>query len=94
MILGERMHLLSVFAWMAIRVGETLDGHCGYEFSFSPFRLIPFSGSAEYHNWHHTENIGNYSSFFQIWDSVFGTNKDFFSHLKERENLATQKKTH
>lgn len=84
-ILGGNVHLLTVFAWYVIRFGETLDGHCGYEFSWSPFRLIPFSGSAEYHDFHHSANIGNYGSFFSVWDSVFGTNKAFYDHLKERD---------
>merc|ERR1712232_1066976 len=84
-ILGEKVHILAVFAWYAVRTGETLDGHCGYEFSWSPYRLVPFSGSAEYHDWHHSENVGNYGSFFRIWDTVFGTNKDFFDMMLERE---------
>ena len=68
-----------------VRVGETLDGHCGYDFSFSPYRLIPLSGSAEYHDFHHSRNVGNYSSFFSIWDSVWGTNKAFYEHLESRQ---------
>lgn len=61
-----------------MRVAETIDGHCGYEFSWSPYRLLPLSGSSEYHNFHHSHNVGNYASFFSYWDSLFGTNKDFF----------------
>ena len=86
-ILGLNCHVLTVFAWYAVRFGETLDGHSGYEFSWSPYRLIPCSGSAEYHDFHHSANIGNYSSFFCIWDTVFGTNKAFNEHLKEKEAL-------
>ncbi len=78
LILGPHMHLLTVFAWYALRIGESLDGHCGYDFSFSPYRLIPFSGSASYHDYHHSQNVGNYGSFFQIWDTIFGTNRDYF----------------
>ena len=84
-LLGGNVHLLTVFAWYMIRFGETLDGHCGYEFSWSPYRLIPFSGSAEYHDFHHSANVGNYASFFSIWDTVFGTNDTFYEHIKERE---------
>ena len=84
-LLGPNVHLLTVIAWYVIRISETLDGHCGYEFSWSPFRLIPFSGSAEYHDFHHAANVGNFGSFFLIWDSVFGTNKAFYEALKERE---------
>jgi len=85
LILGPNIHVLTIFAWYTVRFGETLDGHCGYEFSWSPYRLIPFSGSAEYHDFHHSVNIGNYGSFFCIWDTVFGTNQAYQSHLKERE---------
>jgi sterol desaturase/sphingolipid hydroxylase (fatty acid hydroxylase superfamily) len=81
LILGPRMHLVSVFGWYALRIGESIDGHSGYEFSFSPYRLIPFSASASYHDYHHSHNVGNYGSFFQIWDTVFGTNRDFYQHL-------------
>lgn len=77
LILGPNMHIVTVFAWYMVRVGETLDGHCGYDFSFSPYRLIPLSGSAEYHDYHHSKNVGNYSSFFSVWDTVFGTNKSY-----------------
>lgn len=85
MILGPSAHMLTIFAWYTVRFGETLDGHCGYEFSWSPYRLIPFSGSAEYHDFHHSVNIGNYGSFFCIWDTVFGTNKVFYKQVEERE---------
>merc|ERR1740123_1184813 len=77
MILGPKMHIVTVFAWYVVRVGETLDGHCGYEFSCSPYRLIPMSGSAEYHDYHHSRNVGNYASFFSVWDTVFGTNHSY-----------------
>jgi len=86
-LLGTNVHLLTVLAWYAIRFGETLDGHCGYEFSWSPYRLIPFSGSAEYHDFHHAVNIGNYGSFFSIWDSVFGTNTAFYDSLKDKQRV-------
>lgn len=43
--------------WHIIRILESLDGNCGYEFSWSPFRLLPFSGSASYHNYHQFINF-------------------------------------
>ena len=45
-ILGHRMHLVSVFAWYLVRVGEAIDQHSGYEFPFSPYRLLPMSGGS------------------------------------------------
>jgi methylsterol monooxygenase/4-alpha-methyl-delta7-sterol-4alpha-methyl oxidase len=69
---------------------ETCDGHCGYEFSWSPFRLLPLSGSSNYHNYHHSKNVGNYGSFFTLWDTICGTNKTYFRFLakKEKKELA------
>lgn len=78
LILGNRMHYCTVLLWTVVRVCETLDGHCGYEFSWSPYRLIPFSTSAAYHDFHHSHNVGNFSSFFSFWDTLFGQNKDFY----------------
>mmetsp|Transcript_11278 Transcript_11278/g.1010 ORF Transcript_11278/g.1010 Transcript_11278/m.1010 type:complete len:140 (+) Transcript_11278:589-1008(+) len=78
MILGNKCHFVTYLIWLGIRLFETIDGHCGYEFSWSPYRLIPLSGSSEYHNYHHSHNVGTYCSFFTFWDTIFGTNKDYF----------------
>jgi sterol desaturase/sphingolipid hydroxylase (fatty acid hydroxylase superfamily) len=83
LILGKNMHLMSFVFWGAVRLGETLDGHCGYEFSWSPYRLIPFSTSASYHDFHHSHNVGNYSSFFSIWDTFYGTNKVYYQYYEK-----------
>ena len=77
LILGSNMHYVSLLAWTVFRVGEGVDGHSGYEFPWSPFRLIPFSASSSYHKFHHTHNAGNYSSFFAFWDSLLGTNTSY-----------------
>lgn len=83
MILGKNMHYSTVLLWTIVRVCETLDGHCGYEFSWSPYRLIPFSTSASYHDFHHSHNVGNYSSFFSFWDTIFGQNKTFYIYQEK-----------
>ena len=82
-ILGKNMHCFTILVWAVIRTAETLDAHSGYEFSWSPYRLIPFSGSADYHDFHHTHNVGNFSSFFSLWDTVFNLNRDFYEHQEE-----------
>lgn len=52
------------------------------------FRLIPFMGTnAAYHDYHHSKNVGNYSSFFTVWDTVFGRNADYYAYLKEQQKL-------
>jgi len=82
-ILGSHMHFATYLAWIVVRTGEGVDGHCGYEFPWSPFRLIPFAASASYHDYHHTHNIGNYSSFLTIWDSIFGDNSTYLEYQKK-----------
>jgi len=84
-MLGSGVHLATYLLWGTLRIFETIDGHCGYEFSWSPYRLLPLSGSANYHNYHHTHNVGNYGSFFMIWDVLMGTNKSYFSFLSKKE---------
>lgn len=66
-------HQVTMWAWLVWRILETVDGHSGYELPWSPFRLIPFSGSAYHHDAHHSLNTGNYSSFFTWWDKLCGT---------------------
>ena len=83
MILGTHMHISTVFTWFAGRTFSTLDGHSGYEFSFSPFNMK--QSDSGYHAYHHLHNIGNYGSFFIFWDSILGTNKAYFKFLKEQE---------
>jgi len=46
---------------------------------------MPFGTGAAYHAFHHSENIGNYHSFFSVWDTVLGSNKVFFDLVKEEE---------
>ena len=77
-LLGPRMHLASMFGWYFLRSWESMDGHCGYSFSWSPFRLLPCQPEGNYHFFHHEENVGNYGSFFTWWDTIFGTNSAFY----------------
>jgi len=87
--LGKRCHTITIIIWVILRLGETTDGHCGYEFSWSPYRLIPFSGSSEYHNFHHLNYKGNYASFFSIWDRLCGTvNKQYVEFIKKKVELS------
>jgi sterol desaturase/sphingolipid hydroxylase (fatty acid hydroxylase superfamily) len=85
-VLGPHMHITTVLSFTVLRVWETMDLHCGYEFPWSPFRLLPFASSAEYHDFHHSHNVGNYSSMFSFWDTIYGKNIDFFEHLENAKD--------
>lgn len=48
-LLDRRCHFVTMNVWGLYRVMEGGDAHCGYEFPWSPFRLIPFSGISVCH---------------------------------------------
>lgn len=88
MLLGKRMHFITYIVSLVMMVHETHDGHCGYEFSWSPHRLLPLSIGAEFHIFHHLKFKGNYASLFTFWDKVGNTvNKAYleYYHAKEKK---------
>ena len=88
LILGRRTHFFTDCVWTFIRIAETTDGHCGYNFPWSPYRLLPLSAGEDYHNYHHQEFEGNYGSFSTIWDRLFGTvNKQFLKFVDSNYEL-------
>lgn len=87
MMLKQRMHAITFVTWMFLRLIETNDGHSGYEFPVSMFKVIPFMSDPNYHNYHHLKNIGNYGSFTWLWDSMFGTNSEFFKYAEEAQSV-------
>ena len=80
--LGGRAHLLAGLVYTTLRLVETCEAHSGYDFPFSLTKHLPFACSAQYHNRHHLTNVGNYGSFFQVWDSVCGTNDFYMRQLQ------------
>lgn len=92
-LLKKRMHFYTAMIWMFARSWETTDGHSGYEFPWSPFRLLPFSTSATYHDFHHSHNVGNYSSMFTFWDTVFGLNVEYYSYWQKLKDSMKRKQT-
>lgn len=84
-ILGRRIHMATAFGWSVARSFETIDAHSGYSFPWSPFRLLPFQLDTRYHYFHHESNVGNYSTFFSWWDTIFGTNQAFYKSKEKIE---------
>jgi sterol desaturase/sphingolipid hydroxylase (fatty acid hydroxylase superfamily) len=66
----------------------THDGHSGYDFPFSPTKVLPYATTSVYHNYHHSMNIGNFGSTLRIWDNIFGTN---LKYLKDQEIYKKEK---
>ena len=80
MILGKHNHFYATVIWSIVRLLDSTEGHSGYEIPWSPLRLVPFATSNAYHDYHHSANVGNYASWFTVWDTLFRTNKDYYKH--------------
>jgi len=83
-------HAIVLWSWLVLRLMETIDAHSGYDFSFSPFSLLPFQGGARRHDFHHSRNVGCYGSFMIFWDWICGTDAAFLEF--EAKRLADEKK--
>lgn len=86
-ILGKQMHLYTFLMYNMLRTVEGFDAHCGYQFPWSPVRLLPLTskifslktlGPSTFHDYHHSANIGNYAAWFCHWDYIFGTSEVFY----------------
>jgi len=74
-LLGSRCHYATFMIWAVARIIGANEAHSGYEFPWSPYNL-PFFRSATFHNYHHTNIVGNYGALLPVWDYICGTNVD------------------
>jgi len=91
MLLGSKMHIWTLHHWGYIALFDSADIHCGYEFPWSLTGALPFGGGALYHDYHHSANVGNYASYFTLWDSFFNDNKSYFTNKGSDEIKAAIK---
>ena len=77
LVMGKKMHFVTLYIWLMYRYIETHEAHSGYEFKYTIFDANPFNIEGDYHNFHHKRNTGNYATFFKHWDWYFGSNKAY-----------------
>ncbi|KAJ3012742.1 UNVERIFIED_CONTAM: C-4 sterol methyl oxidase [Siphonaria sp. JEL0065] len=82
------LHIVGVFAWLALRLILTVDNHCGYDFPWSIRHWFPVWAGADFHDYHHEKFIGNYGSTFRYWDWINGTDAGY---AKRQESLKQKK---
>jgi 4-alpha-methyl-delta7-sterol-4alpha-methyl oxidase len=66
-------HVITIWIWLIFRQWEAAEGHSGYEFPWSPTRWLPGYQGPAFHDFHHSEFIGNYANFFGYLDQWCGT---------------------
>lgn len=74
-ILLKEKHLFTILIWISLRVLQTVNAHCGYDFPFfNPRIWLPgLHGGSLFHDYHHKYGKDNYGSFFTLWDRLMGT---------------------
>ncbi|XP_042290156.1 cholesterol 25-hydroxylase-like protein [Thunnus maccoyii] len=68
-------HPLTEMLFFITNMYLSVEAHSGYEFPWSPHKLVPFSlyGGAQHHDFHHLKFKVNYAPYFTHWDRLFGT---------------------
>ncbi|KAH1073652.1 hypothetical protein J1N35_025980 [Gossypium stocksii] len=71
-------HMIILCLWSSLRQVEAIETRRGYNFPWSPTKLIPFYGGPEYHDFHHfvgRQCQSNFASIFIYCDYLYGANK-------------------
>lgn len=86
------MHTLVLWMWILLRIAVSVEEHCGYEFPWSPMRVLAtlpgslaWGASPGGHDWHHSHNMGMYASQFAWWDALCGTDTVYKEWKGKRE---------
>lgn len=87
MLLGAQMHVTAVMGYFLLAALGAIIDHCGYEFTFSPFRMVPFSCHYGYHVFHHSHNVGNYSTVWHLWDTLLSSNSEYWQALDDHSEV-------
>ncbi|KAI5122304.1 hypothetical protein M0805_002380 [Coniferiporia weirii] len=80
---APNLHIVTVYAWITLRLFQAVDSHSGYDFPWSLQHILPFWAGAEHHDYHHMAFMDNFASSFRYLDFFFGTDIRFRAH-KER----------
>ena len=79
-ILG-RIHVITVHLWHLYTSIFVILLHSGYNLPWFPWSVFPFGPNIDYHDYHHSPNIGNYGVFSTFWDTICGTNKHYRKYI-------------
>lgn len=86
-ILGPRVHLVTTWTWVAMRIGGTTANHSGYDLPWLPWDIMPMRSTPEYHDFHHSggDFSGNFSGQTTVLDTIWGTNKKYYESEKKKK---------
>jgi len=70
-------HSITQFQFGVWLLYTNFDDHLGYAFPWSPVRWFPMACKTDSHEFHHSVNLGMYSSKLEVFDKMFGTDKAY-----------------
>jgi 4-alpha-methyl-delta7-sterol-4alpha-methyl oxidase len=70
LLMGANIYV--IWIWLAIRIWQSVAGHCGYAFPWDPVRLVPLYEGGDYHYFHHIDARGNISGILPYLDRIWG----------------------
>ncbi|KAJ2477662.1 C-4 sterol methyl oxidase [Coemansia sp. RSA 2131] len=80
----EQVHITTMLIWIAARLWQTVEAHCGYDFPWSASHWLPFWAGASHHDYHHMAFVDNFASTFRWWDRIFGTDNRYQAYEARR----------
>lgn len=80
-------HSIIHFQWVLWAIYANLDDHVGYSFPWSPVRWFPSAALTEHHEFHHSVNLGCFSSKLCIYDKLFDSEATYIKWVTKRLDL-------
>eukprot|EP00922_Rhytidocystis_sp_ex-Travisia-forbesii_P012941 GHVS01019428.1.p1 GENE.GHVS01019428.1~~GHVS01019428.1.p1 ORF type:complete len:402 (+),score=95.99 GHVS01019428.1:266-1471(+) len=79
-------NFFSTWLWMCVRLMETIEAHSGYDVHLygNCLHWLPFFGGPRFHDFHHSNFVGNYASTFTYWDALFDTDMQYRKATRNR----------
>ncbi|KAL4444717.1 hypothetical protein ABPG74_015925 [Tetrahymena malaccensis] len=90
--LGSDLHFSTLCMWIFVMGVNAVEEHSGYDFPWSPFNLSDYNVSAQFHDFHHSHNVGTFGAQFNFYDKLFKTDKEFKQFMESQQTKQIDKK--
>ena len=85
-----KTHMFVILFWLTYKTYTSAEGHCGFDFPWSFSRVFPFVYYPSYHDFHHSKNVGNFATSLYIFETIMGTNAEFFEDEYKQGKIQTR----
>jgi sterol desaturase/sphingolipid hydroxylase (fatty acid hydroxylase superfamily) len=87
-------HASVLIGYVGLKLWQSVDAHSGYvmPFPLSPWNLLLGMDCSRAHDFHHSNNVGNYGGYFTFWDSVCGTDAAYKRHMGKNKHKTAKER--